>query len=218
MMTLDISNLTLCLTHRCNMQCQHCMRGDAENKDLPQEILDALFCNSKFNLQVGELTLTGGEVSLCVDKMQKVCDAIENGNAYVHNGYLVTNGKLVTDDFLLTCIRFFALMDDEDGDLNGLSLSTDIFHEEPSRENLRRLRQLRWFREDDKKLDPLKPHSLLNLGRAKQFSQVYTLRDPLRYDLSVEDWGSDYCHIDELCIELDGSILPVCDYAYDEIS
>lgn len=29
-------------TRRCNMHCAHCLRGEAENKDISYEVMDAL--------------------------------------------------------------------------------------------------------------------------------------------------------------------------------
>ena len=35
-------SLAVEVTRRCNMHCAHCLRGEAENKDISYEVMDAL--------------------------------------------------------------------------------------------------------------------------------------------------------------------------------
>lgn len=85
------------LTRRCNSRCEHCMRGDAQAKDLSDDSIDSYF--SKVT-DIFTLTLTGGEVSLVPKKIIKITDAIkEHGTRVTHVGIL-TNGLYIRQPFI----------------------------------------------------------------------------------------------------------------------
>ena len=58
---LNVRSLAIETTRRCNMQCEHCMRGDAQNKDMSMETLDRLFRRLG---RIIEIVPTGGEPAL----------------------------------------------------------------------------------------------------------------------------------------------------------
>ncbi len=59
-MSIYVYNLVLEITRKCNAKCIHCLRGNAQNLTMSQEVIDAVF--SKID-RVSSLTLTGGEPS-----------------------------------------------------------------------------------------------------------------------------------------------------------
>ena len=40
---IAVENLAIELTRKCNLKCNHCMRGNAENKEISDKILDRIF-------------------------------------------------------------------------------------------------------------------------------------------------------------------------------
>ena len=48
-MKFDIQSLTLEVTRRCNLACEHCMRGDAQNVDMTYEMVDKILDNEEIN-------------------------------------------------------------------------------------------------------------------------------------------------------------------------
>ena len=62
-MKLSYSNLQIELTRRCNQECAHCCRGDAQDLDLTEEIVDAFFEKNEFH-SFGRLLFSGGEPTL----------------------------------------------------------------------------------------------------------------------------------------------------------
>jgi len=40
---MDIYNLVIEVTRRCNMECEHCLRGEAENVDMDIKYIEKLF-------------------------------------------------------------------------------------------------------------------------------------------------------------------------------
>lgn len=95
-MKISYYNLILEITRRCNMNCAHCMRGEAQNIDIPFEVIDKALENVS---HIGNLTLTGGEISLNPPAISYVAQQIIKRGINVDNIYMVTNGKLVTADF-----------------------------------------------------------------------------------------------------------------------
>lgn len=79
------------LTRRCNLACTHCLRGNAQAKDMSEGTL----WNTLRKLDFDYLGVGGGE-SLITDKyIRRLRNAILQTNAYQHlnNVYMVTNGK-----------------------------------------------------------------------------------------------------------------------------
>lgn len=84
------------ITRRCQLKCAHCMRGDAQDLDMSDEIIDAFF---EQVAGIGTLFFTGGEPTLAVDKMNYVLDQIIarqiplGSVAYITNG-IVFSGEI----------------------------------------------------------------------------------------------------------------------------
>lgn len=91
------TSLVIELTRRCNMGCAHCMRGEAENADISNEVIDKLLEQTE---GIGDLTITGGEVALNPGAIRYLAKRISELNIPLGNLYVVTNGKEVSDEFL----------------------------------------------------------------------------------------------------------------------
>ena len=61
---LAFNDLSIEITRRCNLACQHCMRGEAENLDMSNEVIDQLLDRTS---EIGYLGITGGEPLLNFD-------------------------------------------------------------------------------------------------------------------------------------------------------
>lgn len=59
-MQINVYNLVIEVTRRCNMCCTHCLRGDAQDLDISDEVLETV----ARNIQPSSVTFTGGEPSL----------------------------------------------------------------------------------------------------------------------------------------------------------
>lgn len=94
------TDLILEITRRCNMKCPHCLRGDAENMDMSEDIVKNLFAGIE---SVSTLTFSGGEPSLAVHVMRRALDVCRNNGINVRQVYIVTNGLTVSDEFITVC-------------------------------------------------------------------------------------------------------------------
>ena len=95
-----IENLLVETTRRCNMRCAHCLRGGNQQKDLDTNIVDSLLAGVE---EIHELNFTGGEPSLNPDAMWYFLAKCRELSIPVHQVWLATNGKSVTDAFLNAC-------------------------------------------------------------------------------------------------------------------
>ena len=62
------------------MQCAHCMRGEAQNKNLLPDAVDFLF--ERVN-QINTIVPTGGEPTLNPDALREITKAIHKHQVYV---------------------------------------------------------------------------------------------------------------------------------------
>lgn len=208
-MKASVDTLAFEITRRCNMCCEHCMRGDAQNKDMTEEIIDATLSGVE---SICSLVLTGGEPSLNVPAMRYIAKRIDELGIPVDNVYLVTNGKVVSNDFLMACLELF--MQAEEPDMNGLALSKDMFHEDIPWENVNKLSLLTAFNSEDKDTD-FEKCPILNLGRARDLDGF--AKWDFRPELFTMDIIGEVPSIEStITVTVDGDILCGCDYSYDE--
>lgn len=209
---IEFNTLVLEVTRRCNMNCEHCMRGKQQNKDVSHETIKALLQNTE---SISDITFTGGEASLNTDAIKYTLELCKKYNIPVHAFYIATNGKEVSNDFLCTCLEWYAYVIEcgcED-EMGGLALSKDMFHEDIPIENENKLRGFSFFRED--KFTDFNNISLLNLGKARNLSG-FLKREKRYYKPDISKYN-DYLYniYDIITITVDGDILSDCDYEYE---
>lgn len=233
---ITVENLTLECTRRCNMSCIHCLRGDAQDRDM-----DALtlYRAMKPIKSVQTLTFTGGEPSLVPKILALALHVCKQYEIQVCAFYLVTNGKEITDEFLDIC-RAWEIYTMEcsltyeygldttariagtdicgltNGTANsvytsGIALSADPYHEPIPVKNILRLQTLSAFNTD--KYNP-KSRYLLKEGRAAEndlpnATVLTSERSPL-------DDDCDEPYFSELYVNIHGDILFNCDYSYEK--
>ena len=211
---VDIYSLAIEVTRRCNMQCAHCLRGCAQTKDIPDEVIDKALIDVK---SIGNITFTGGEPTLNVHAIKHTLEVCKEKGIFVNGFYIVTNGRKVTSEFLRTCIDWYVYCVQCGGetDLCGIALSKDNFHGRIPLVNETLLRSLSFFRDD--KFTDFTRGGLLDIGRAKQLSG-YEKRTRYPHDIKsdVEVIDDVVYDNDQLLVTVNGNVIPVCDYAYEE--
>lgn len=215
---LRVESLVIEVTRRCNMKCEHCLRGEPEDKDLKFHtilpLLNRLDC-------IENITFSGGEPTLRTKIMWEILHWVKEHSMPVNSFYIVTNGKEIPDDFLLLLHKWYAYAENGQSEISSIALSKDIFHEPIPPENEKLLRQFSFFSED-KIIDLEKPMyqkhkiSLLREGRAKNLSNSkYDFRNPSSYTINGEKVGHNYHIYEDLYITTDGNIISDCNYSYD---
>jgi MoaA/NifB/PqqE/SkfB family radical SAM enzyme len=202
-----IDELILEITRRCNMACDHCLRGDAEPIDMSDDLIKAVVSQVEY---IGTIVFTGGEPSLVPKKINRFIDICEEQGVDVGNFYIVTNGKKASNEFLSSIIRLFAFVCDREEGITMLDVSNDIYHEAEG--------------QDDKEIDKLKAFTFFNrrerlgddrvidMGRAYS-NGIGATRAHLNSSVPEEEDGNIR---GSLYINALGDIVYGCDYSYEE--
>src|SRR5512133_3627311 len=124
---LVIDDLMFEVTRRCNMKCQHCLRGGAQRVDMPTAVIKAALVGVS---QLGTVSFTGGEPMLRPNIITAIFDEIHRRKIELHSFWMATNGKIFDDAFVLRLIRAYAKCMDLCGEFyGGVSVSHgDGFH------------------------------------------------------------------------------------------
>lgn len=122
-MDIHVQDLTIEVTRRCNMHCEHCLRGDAQNCNMNIRYVEALFSKVKY---ISTLTLTGGEPSLATNVIEKIIDCAHVYNVEIGNFYIATNGKRITPKFVRVVERLYCFCNENE--MSCVHISNDEFH------------------------------------------------------------------------------------------
>lgn len=240
--SVNIDTLVLETTRRCNMSCPHCLRGDAQNLDLPDSILKQVF---KTNMTLGTIVLSGGEPSLAVPVLKNILRQVQK-HQIATTFYLATNGKDISKNpkFLHTILDWSVYCrpyeyDYFGGDIKSIALSEDCFHEEISQADREILHIFANYSEYDKKYKTSKNNAkpypvLINEGRARDLTDIRKrdLESYLKrcfdenYDNSIihtiymeQTTSEDAIRLDvqepSITINVHGWVLADCNNAYD---
>lgn len=122
-------SLMLEITRECNLKCEHCMRGDAQNVTMSKEMIEKIL--SQVGL-VERLSFTGGEPFLKPDLIEYVVDYIIQNNLNIMSLGAVTNGA-VPEENMLRCIQAFNRFSEwaykkYHGSGCAIAFSNDIYH------------------------------------------------------------------------------------------
>lgn len=159
-------NVVIEVTRRCNMNCAHCLRGDAQNLDISTDVIDRFFGAFAYGADISTITFTGGEISLNVQAIEYVLEKAKEKDISISSFYMVTNGKEKETilPLLLASMKWYAYA--YDNEVSGLALSKDAFHEKIPSENERMLSAVSYFSQD-KNMEDKQNITLINEGHAK---------------------------------------------------
>ena len=85
--TINVNNLIVEVTRRCNMSCDHCLRGCSQDFDLNLDYVESLFKDIGY---ISTLTITGGEPSLAVDKILGIIESAKRNDVGIGDFYMAT--------------------------------------------------------------------------------------------------------------------------------
>ena len=105
------------------MQCDHCLRGCAENKDIKNDYISQLLLQVDY---IGNVTFTGGEPSLNVVAIEHFIAECKRLNVSIGGFYIATNGLNVKENFVIACLKLYAMSDEKEA--CRVDVSNDLFH------------------------------------------------------------------------------------------
>lgn len=208
---MNIYNLIIEITRRCNMTCAHCLRGDAENIDISDQVLHHIGRVFR-NTHIADLCIGGGEPSLAVDRLRRLKHIFIWNYIDVGNLYCVTNTKNVPDEFLELIAEWFRIC--TDNDISALTYSNDQFHDKPCYSEL----EDRWMMYSGM---PIQAHNLQNpsceniirMGRGAAIGGRDLEICP--FELDTYDDNEIQIQEGEIYINAKGDVFPNCDLSYE---
>jgi|GEM_PF-159418 len=94
---LEIDELIIEITRRCNMACEHCLRSNAECTDIDEKYIDMALEHIE---HIRTLTFTGGEISLHPMPILYTLKKCKEFNITVDSIYCATNAMLFNQDLM----------------------------------------------------------------------------------------------------------------------
>ena len=143
----NVDSLCLEITRRCNMACEHCLRGEAEKDGMSLET--AMRAIRKFD-NIGSIVFGGGEPTLEEDLIEDIVDFIIRENIDLDGFYMATNGKQVSMKTMFALSKLYAYIIEKNGAFDDyqcvVDISRDQFHEDV-RKNIPILKAFRFVNE-----------------------------------------------------------------------
>lgn len=204
-------DLILEVTRRCNMSCEHCLRGCAQNVDMTKEIVDKAL---SYVSSIGCLTLTGGEPTLNMDLVRYIFEEIHRREIPMSAFYIVTNGKVNQMDLAVLALQ--EIMHCDEPEVCGVAISKDIFHDHLAEESP--LQYLTFYRNDKEMGDYYKGDGVILRGRAENFGTGREMNPTIEFDIvdAVESESEiQVCMDGYLYISALGEVCADCDLSYD---
>ena len=187
------------VTRRCNMQCPHCLRGDAQNKDLDFKYIDTFLYRLRGRC-VREIFFTGGEPSLNIEAIKYVISGVKKYNIQVKRYDLITNGKNLSDEF----INFVNSVDSF-----RVAISMDSYHEKLSDNDIQKLYQITSLSTKD--IEPTSD-TILDIGLARK--NKIGIQKWKSHSVDFSFYKNNLYVINMLVLNCDGNVLSGCDYEY----
>jgi len=119
--------LGMIVTERCNLECEHCLRGCRSNKVMTDDVIEATLSNFNY---IHTLAICGGEVTLALDIAEKIIDYVIKHNIVVGEITYTINGTIYSQKFLdlLDYSRSYLIRDGKKKDRTNFAISNDYYH------------------------------------------------------------------------------------------
>ncbi|MDD3453011.1 MAG: radical SAM protein [Bacilli bacterium] len=203
------------LTRKCNDCCIHCCRGESQNVDLSEQVIDSFFDNNKIEY-IDRLLLSGGEPTLAPSSFKYLVDKIINKNIKINLFEFSINGLIYSDEFVESLIKlnnYCLSLKDKKYKFGGVFwISNDQFHKEPPLDVLLKYQNLPFFVPYKNQKNEMRKEDILPVGRALKnnlssydFNIDEVINRGLKSELVVND-NKKYILIPFLYISSNGNI------------
>jgi len=203
MSKLAFDSLVVEVTRRCNIDCEHCLRGDPEAVNLQYHHLRATLSQCEY---ISTVTFTGGEPTLNLEPIQWFLNYTKEHQIGFGSFYIATNGVKISEEFIILCCKLYAAADEKD--MCRVDLSDSQFHQAETDADTELLEALSFFGRKYGE-NRYRYESWLNQGRYAEYSDDG--REMTREDLEIE-----YGRIQgTLYLNCEGNIIAGCDWSYE---
>jgi len=206
---IHIDELIIEITRKCNLNCEHCLRGKSENINMREEYIDTCF---KVIDSVNIVSISGGEPSLNITGIEYIIQSAKKHDVSIGNFYLATNGTSSKNEFISSLINFYLFCDDNE--ISAVTISEDQFHDVNHLEhNISKLMCLNFV---ERRNIVLK--YLINEGSTKENNIIadWGLNESILYfsDYEVDLCGDNYDISGQIYLNCEGFIINNCDLSY----
>ena len=204
-MMINISNLIIEVTRKCNIECTHCLRGNAQKKDIMLAYIDELLCQTKY---IDNITFSGGEPSLNVKAIDYFLTTAKSYAVSIGRFYIATNGITINENFVIACLRLYVYSEDKES--NMVVVSNDEFHASEENYNTELLDGLSFFSRKHIKegYNYAGGSTLIREGRAAENFNCRTIF-PVSDIKTIDDFNDA-----SIYLNAKGEIINGCDWSY----
>jgi len=207
------------ITRRCNLRCDHCLRGGAQRVDVSDRVLYKVFQQWPTEY-IGSVTFTGGEPSLVPDRIEKFRHELQYRGSILGFWELTTNAHYITEPFLTALEKLSWHVDEKD--MCSIRISRDHFHralsQQRSRWKLQEWGELTGIHiYEDKALDTF-TEKIKGQGRAKRYQLGYDISDKHtpEWEYSLDDDGEISHTAGSVYVNAYGDIIDGCNWSWIE--
>jgi hypothetical protein len=209
-MDVRLYDLILEVTRKCNLQCGHCLRGNAEDKTLNMKFVENVF---KTVNSISTLTLTGGEPFLHPEIIDNILFLAEKHDVEISNFYIATNGTIPLKNVIQTVMNLYTYC--TENDVSQIKISNDEFHCAEGDYTARKKIMDEWSILKFVHIDSANiSNSLIAEGRWKWGNGRQLLEPSIMEVEQYSDMDSVYVE-SELYLNCHGNLIAGCDFSYE---
>lgn len=202
-----VSSLIFEVTERCNLECEHCLRGCARNMDLQKETVDSML--SQVN-GIGFVVFTGGEPCLNLPIIKYIFSQIRERGIGLEAFWLATNGLVNSLELATLLLNNIDLCSEPE--MCGVAISVDEFHDN-GKQAQNPLRFLTFY-DKSKEVGVWKPEYIIDMGRAEELGLGCRSYEP-DTEFAIDEYGDDDINVETVYVRANGDLLADCDMSYD---
>ena len=211
---ISVNNLIIEITRKCNMNCEHCLRGNSQNIDVNFEHVEKLFSQIDY---ISTLSFGGGEPSLVPEKILKIIEIAKKYNIGIDSFYIATNAKQVTKEFMYAIFELYSYC--SENEVSQVEISNDDFHNMNLNDDEIKIR--------DQNIEKLKIFSLVGergdieesnlIPQGKALDNFYCKRTHRIFapEIDFNDEKDYYSYNETLYLNCKGNLLSDCDLSYE---
>lgn len=222
-MRIAYSGIQFELTRRCTQNCLHCCRGECQNLDLSEKIVDAFFYRNEIH-SISTIKFSGGEPTLNGEILEYLVEILVEKNVDVYSFMLSINGLSYSDSFARGlnklnehCKKFSVRERERCGTL---FVSQTQYHKKALEEVIAKFSKFPYFIVPTG-VEIIKPEHLLPYGNAAKNNLTTNqpdLEEVMNYDKSikiVEHNGESFLVFNHQYISSNGNVLTDGCISYD---
>ena len=207
-MKITLTNLVLEITRRCNMKCEHCLRGKAQAIDMDFEIINRIISQTD---SICGISITGGEPSLNAKAINHFRYSLNHFKCVLHHFWIATNAKFFKESFYNAVILLYGECWEKD--LCALTISGDQYHYGQSNQAYEKYQELPFYSYD--RTHHIKDHLVLDEGYAKE-NGIGCKTQKISIDFKDTYIDNDMLYVgDMVYINAKGDVLLECDLSYE---